>query len=139
MAAKKDRGRFTIKLNENDPTHEAVIRLLEQQRPRGKAQLVVDAILQYMHSPAAATPAESVPHAMSRDEIEAIVLDVLRRQNADRPDSIEAQTLHPGETNAVSALCSEAQKTKETFTTKAPENQEAMALIADTLSAFRGG
>ena len=136
MAAKKDRGRFNIRLNENDPAHEAVIRLLEKQPSHGKAQLVVDALLQYMRGPAAAAPAESAPHAMSRDEIEAIVLDVLRRQNADRQVGSEAQAMHPGEANAARAPRPAA---GEEFNVKTPENQAALALIADTLSAFRGG
>lgn len=31
MGGKKDRERFCIKFNENDPAHDAVIRLLEKQ------------------------------------------------------------------------------------------------------------
>ena len=31
MAEKKDRGRYTLRLNEKDPAHAEVIRVLEQQ------------------------------------------------------------------------------------------------------------
>ena len=34
MGGKKDRERFSIKFNENDPAHDAVIRLLEKQGPQ---------------------------------------------------------------------------------------------------------
>ena len=43
MGGKKDRERFSIKFNENDPAHDAVIRLLEKQGPRSKAQFLVNA------------------------------------------------------------------------------------------------
>lgn len=32
MAEKKDRGRYTLRLNEKDPAHAEVIRVLEQLR-----------------------------------------------------------------------------------------------------------
>ena len=124
-------------MNENDPAHEAVIRLLEKQPSHGKAQLVADALLQYMRGPAALVSAESVPHAMSRDEIEAIVLEVLHRQNADRQVGSEAQAMHPGEANAAPAPSPKAPEKGDQFNVQPPEDQEAMALITDTLSAFR--
>lgn len=70
MAEKKERGRFTIKLNENDPTHEAAIQLLERQPPRTKAQLIVNALVHYMNCPAAA--AATHPDA-GREAIEKAV------------------------------------------------------------------
>ena len=49
MKEKKDRERFSIKFNENDPAHEAVIRLLEKQGPHSKAQFIVNAVLHYVN------------------------------------------------------------------------------------------
>ena len=46
---KKDRERFSIKFNENDPAHEAVIRLLEKQGSHRKAQFIVNAVLHYVN------------------------------------------------------------------------------------------
>lgn len=40
MKEKKDRERFSIKFNENDPAHEAVIRLLEKQGPTARRSLL---------------------------------------------------------------------------------------------------
>lgn len=53
MMQKKDRGKFTIRLNTSDPAHEKVICLLENRRPHIKAQLIVDALLYYAEHHAA--------------------------------------------------------------------------------------
>lgn len=37
---KKDRGRFSIKFNENDPAHQMVIDILEKQGSRKKRSLL---------------------------------------------------------------------------------------------------
>lgn len=49
MAEKKERGRFSIKFNENDSSHAAVIEILEKQGPHSKAQFIANAILHYVH------------------------------------------------------------------------------------------
>ena len=49
MKEKKDRERFSIKFNENDSTHDAVIRLLQKQGPHSKAQFIVNAVLHYVN------------------------------------------------------------------------------------------
>ena len=40
MAEKKDRGRYTLRLNEKDPAHAEVIRVLEQQGHTAMADLL---------------------------------------------------------------------------------------------------
>lgn len=60
MKEKKDRERFSIKFNENDPVHDAVIRLLEKQGSHSKAQFIVNAVLHYINCP------ESPDAAVSR-------------------------------------------------------------------------
>ena len=60
MKEKKDRERFSIKFNENDPAHDAVIRMLEKQGPHSKAQFIVNAVLHYINCP------ESPDAAVSR-------------------------------------------------------------------------
>lgn len=133
MAEKKERGRFTIKLNENDPTHEAAIQLLERQPPRTKAQLIVNALVHYMNCPAAA--AATHPDA-GREAIEKIVREVLRGQaSAGQPDLTPAGTAdsddlsvqpHPRQEGTAAAM-------------QAPADAQTLDLIADTLSAFRSG
>lgn len=133
MAPKKERGRFTIKLNENDPAHEAAIRLLERQPPRSKAQLVVNALLHYMNGPAAAS---AVSSGVSREAIEEIVREVLRGQaSAGQPDLTRADTANSDGPH----VHSQPRQEGVTATTQAPADAQTLDLIAGTLSAFRGG
>ena len=119
MKQKRDRGKFTIKLKENDPEHEKVIRLLESQRPHNKAQFIVDAILYYTEN---YERAENRAPAMDRAAVEAIVYDVLRKQKEEKtPD---AHTDKPKQ--HIAAVQTEA-------------DNEVFSLVADTMSAFRGG
>ena len=67
MGGKKDRERFCIKFNENDPAHDAVIRLLEKQGPRSKAQFLVNAVLHYINCPE--TPDIAIPQTVDRAAI----------------------------------------------------------------------
>lgn len=117
MREKKERGRFTIKLNENDPAHERAIRLLESQRPHSKAQFVVDALLHYTKNHAAAKGREP---AIERAAIEAIVRDILKSSGQDLSAGKIPDRPSPPETSTDS-------------------DGQAFSLISDTLSAFRGG
>lgn len=76
MRAKKDRGRFSIKFNENDPAHSAVIDILEQQGPRQKAQFIANAVLHYIHCPE--TPDIRITQTVDAAFIEKIVLEILK-------------------------------------------------------------
>ena len=123
MKQKRDRGKFTIKLKENDPVHEKVIRLLESQRPHNKAQFIVDAILYYTENREQNHErAENRAPAMDRAAVEAIVYDVLRKQKEDRPPGAHTeepkQHMAAGQTEA---------------------DNEVFSLVADTMSAFRSG
>lgn len=81
MGIKKDRSRFTIKFNENDPTHETVIRLLEKQAPRNKANFIANAILHYIHCPEISdTPIDNVKYIDAKT-VEEIVLRILEQKN----------------------------------------------------------
>lgn len=78
MKEKKDRERFSIKFNANDPAHDAVIRLLEKQGPHSKAQFIVNAVLHYVNCPE--TPDASLPRAVDKAAVEQIVAEILGRQ-----------------------------------------------------------
>ena len=84
MKEKKDRERFSIKFNENDPAHEAVIRLLEKQGPHSKAQFIVNAVLHYVNCKEA--PDISPAQAADKAPIEKIVMEVLSRKNGGQQD-----------------------------------------------------
>ena len=119
MKQKRDRGKFTIKLKENDPVHEKVIRLLESQRPHNKAQFIVDAILYYTENH---ERAENSAPAMDRAAVEAIVYDVLRKQKEEKPP--DEHTDEPKQ--HIAAVQTGA-------------DNEVFSLVTDTMSVFRGG
>lgn len=77
MKEKKDRERFSIKFNENDPAHDTVIRLLEKQGPHSKAQFIVNAILHYVNC--SEMPDISAAQTTDRASIEKIVMEILSR------------------------------------------------------------
>ncbi|MCM1344959.1 MAG: hypothetical protein NC246_14140, partial [Muribaculaceae bacterium] len=79
MEEKKNRERFSIKFNENDPAHAAVIRLLEKQGAHSKAQFIVNAVLHYVNCPKA--PDISLPQAADRASIERIVMEILHSRD----------------------------------------------------------
>ena len=134
MAEKKERGRFSIKFNENDPSHAAVIELLEKQGPHSKAQFIANAILHYVHC--TEMPDIHPVQAVDKAAIEEIVMEILKRQDAGKhgmktedvaqkrpkikPESMEQAV---GETGGY---------VSETM------DESLFSLISDTMSAFRG-
>lgn len=132
MGKKKDRERFSIKFNENDPSHETVIGILEQQGPRQKAQFIANAVLHYIHCPE--TPDITIPQTVDRAAIEEIVVEILGRKETGkkterRPDIgkeyvPESETVKPG-------------KNRDGEQPPKEMNEATLALIADTMSAFR--
>ena len=132
MGGKKDRERFSIKFNENDPAHDAVIRLLEKQRPRSKAQFLVNAVLHYINCPE--TPDIAIPQTVDRAAIEEIVAEILAgkediRQNSSRSDTGRE---HMAERGII-----EPKRRTEKEEPQKEMDQATFALIADTMSAFR--
>lgn len=132
MGKKKDRERFSIKFNENDPSHETVIGILEQQGPRQKAQFIANAVLHYIHCPE--TPDITIPQTVDRAAIEEIVAEILGRKETGkkterRPDirkeyAAESETVKPV-------------KNRDGEQPPKEMNEATLALIADTMSAFR--
>ena len=132
MGKKKDRERFSIKFNENDPSHETVIGILEQQGPRQKAQFIANAVLHYIHCPE--TPDITIPQTVDRAAIEEIVAEILgRKENGKKTErrsdirkeyAPESETVKPGKNRDGEQLSKEM-------------NEATLALIADTMSAFR--
>lgn len=131
MGEKKNRERFSIKFNENDPAHDAVIRLLEKQGPHSKAQFLVNAVLHYINC--REVPDVSLPQTVNRESIEKIVLEVLN------------QNVHPSQSKAADrgtepmekpiSAGSAGKKNMEEMHKEMDEN--TLTLIADTMLAFR--
>ncbi len=132
MGAKKNRERFSIKFNENDPAHAAVIRLLEKQGPHSKAQFLVNAVLHYINCPEA--PEVVIPQETDRTAIEKIVMEILNRR--------EKTSQTTADTGRGAERAWEQGRRKPEKKADGEQPQEEMdemtfALIADTMSAFR--
>ena len=76
MKLKKDRGRFTVRFDMENPDHVRAVEYLERQRDRGKAQYLTDAIRCYEKA-----ETKSFPQT-DRALIEQIVQEYLEKQNA---------------------------------------------------------
>lgn len=134
MAEKKERERFSIKFNEKDKNHRLVIELLEEQPPRSKAQFIVNAVLHYINC--TETPNMSLAQPVNRDEIKAIVLEILNQQEtANKKEDITDKSI------SQKAITSHDMAKTRTAEIKSPDStmdNATLSLIADTLSAFRG-
>ena len=75
MKLKKDRGRFTVRFDMENPDHVRAVEYLERQRDRGKAQYLTDAILCY--EKAEMKSFQQTDRAL----IEQIVQEYLEKQN----------------------------------------------------------
>ena len=133
MGTKKNKGRFSIKFNEHDPAHQAVIDLLEQQGPRQKAQFIANAVLHYIHC--SETPDIHLPQTVDRAAVEAIVLEILNQQRG--RENEESQQSIP--------LGAEEKYTKMPDTDRAVVGMEesidteTLKLISSTMAGFRCG
>lgn len=134
MKEKKDRERFSIKFNENDPAHDAVIRLLEKQGSHSKAQFIVNAILHYVNC--SETPVISAAQTADRAFIEKIVMEILNNRDSGQQDTVngigsrKAIREEPVPTG-LQEQRRDAEPKQETM------DEAAWAMIADTMSAFR--
>lgn len=132
MEAKKNRERFTIKFNENDPAHRKVIEILESQGAHSKAPFIVNAILHYIHCPE--TPDIPVSWLMDKGAVEEMVRGILKEQISEdlKPQADTGQHLESQETPAAALSTEQA-----VLADKTAEENPARALIMNTLSAFR--
>lgn len=134
MNGKKDRERFSIKFNENDPAHDAVIRLLEKQGPHSKAQFLVNAVLHYVNC--TETPDITIPQKVDRAVIEEIVTEFLEMKGFQKGVSYgeNVRGIQEMETETV-----KLEKKADGEQPRKEMDKVTLALIADTMSAFRGG
>lgn len=126
MEKKKTPGRFTIQFNLSDPKQFSVSELLEHQG-RHKAQFIANAVLHYIHCPE--TSDISAPQPVDRELLEAIVLEILNRQNrATQKGSHQAEHVVP---NAPECTNEPQEELEKMF------GKEGIAAIASTLTAFQ--
>lgn len=141
MSGKKDRDRFSIKFNLNDPLHETAVRLLEQQGPRRKAQFIANAVLHYVNCPE--TPESEFGPQVDYSYLETMVLEILKQQRLKEkiPAMIPAlsteQNEEVGKQNEVFAESAESDVERKGLTPLKDVDEMTRALIAETMMSFR--
>ena len=83
MVLKKERRRFSLRFNGNDPVQRTAIELLEQQPPHSKSQYIANALVYYNTHYANDPKPLKVP-VIDRTAIEAIVLEIMQRRAQNR-------------------------------------------------------
>ena len=126
MAAKKERGRFSLRFNISDPIHLATVELLEKQPDHGKAQYIANAVVFYdTHFADDPQPLRAAAPAIDRAAIEAIVREILLQETTITAPVPQERTPEP---EYVPELGEE------------PEADDAiLGLISSTMEAFRQG
>lgn len=142
MAAKKERGRFSLRFNIGDPIHLATVELLEKQPDHGKAQYIANAVVFYnTHFADDPQPlrAAAPPPAIDRAAIEAIVREILRQEarHSEKP----AAACPDAETTT--APVPQERTPEPEYVSELGEEPEAddaiLGLISSTMEAFRQG
>ena len=128
MVEKKDLGKFTIGLNENDPAHQQVIELLNRQGRR-KGQFIVNAVLHYIHCAETPDIPQAAPLAVDKRMIEEVVLRILKEQKKTNPVSGVQQEVSQRKDSEPESLQME--------TAEEVLEKDRIATIANTLAAFR--
>lgn len=142
MSGKKDRDRFSIKFNLNDPLHEAAVRLLEQQGPRRKAQFIANAVLHYVNCPE--RPEFEFGQPVDHSYVETMVLEILQQQGLKERVPVTVPDVDMVPIGAMSRVKKEAaaEQTEvragdEELTVSKDIDEITRALIADTMTSFR--
>lgn len=130
MRSKKDRGRFSIKFNENDPAHRAVIDMLEQQGARQKAQFIANAVLHYIHC--SETPDIRITQTVDAASIEKIVLEILKEQGMGETNARLGQVVSNPVIRKIDEPLNQSKELESGML-----NDEMLEMIAHTMSAFR--
>lgn len=95
MGDKKHPGRFTVQFNLGDPQQARASEILERQG-RQKARFISTAVLHYIHCKE--SPEVAVPPVPDAEEIEKIVLAVLKKHIGENDIYPIPPTLQPEET-----------------------------------------
>ena len=143
MAAKKERGRFSLRFNISDPIHLATVELLEKQPDHGKAQYIANAVVFYdTHFADDPQPLRAAAPAIDRAAIEAIVREILRQETRHSEKPAGA----PVACSDVKITTAPAPQERTPEPEYAPELGEAveaddaiLGLISSTMEAFRQG
>ena len=140
MAAKKERGRFSLRFNISDPIHLATVELLEKQPDHGKAQYIANAVVFYdTHFADDPQPLRAAAPAIDRAAIEAIVREILLQET--RHSEKPAAACPDAETTT--APVPQERTPEPEYAPELGEASEAdaaiLGLISSTMEAFRQG
>ncbi len=132
MGDKKHLGRFTVQFNLGDPQQARTAEILEQQG-RQKARFISTAVLHYINC--TETPEVVLPPAPNAEEIEKIVLAVLKKHTAEDGVSSSPHRPQPQETvspsgRALGPEVADAEDLKELL------GDGGFSAIANTLASF---
>ena len=136
MAAKKERGRFSLRFNIGDPVQRAAVELLELQPPHSKSQYIANAITYYNANFAD----DPQPLKAMTPAIEAIVREIMRQETGQTEKPAPASGVcRMEEGKAASTSNVQAQKPEYIPEVgEAPEIDDVTRnLIASTMAAFR--
>ena len=141
MAAKKERGRFSLRFNIGDPVQRAAVELLELQPPHSKSQYIANAITYYNANFADdPQPLKAMAPVIDRAAIEAIVREIMRQETGQTEKPTPASGVcRMEEGKAASTSNVQAQKPEYIPDVgEAPEIDDVTRnLIASTMAAFR--
>ena len=141
MAAKKERGRFSLRFNIGDPVQRAAVELLELQSPHSKSQYIANAITYYNANFADdPQPLKAMTPVIDRAAIEAIVREIMRQETGQTEKPTPASGVcRMEEGKAASTSNVQAQKPEYIPEVgEAPEIDDVTRnLIASTMAAFR--
>ena len=140
MAAKKERGRFSLRFNISDPIHLATVELLEKQPDHGKSQYIANAVVFYdTHFADDPQPLRAAAPAIDRAAIEAIVREILLQET--RHSEKPAAACPDAETTT--APVPQERTPEPEYVPELGEEPEAddaiLGLISSTMEAFRQG
>ena len=136
MAAKKERGRFSLRFNIGDPVQRAAVELLELQPPHSKSQYIANAITYYNANFADdPQPLKAMAPVIDRAAIEAIVQETGQTEKPTPASGV----CRMEEGKAASTSNVQAQKPEYIPEVgEAPEIDDVTRnLIASTMAAFR--
>lgn len=141
MAAKKERGRFSLRFNIGDPVQRAAVELLELQPPHSKSQYIANAITYYNANFAEdPQPLKAATPAIDRAAIEAIVREIMRQETG-QSKKADSDSCIGWADKEEAAPSSNMQAQEPKYMPKVedvPEIDDATRnLISSTMAAFR--
>lgn len=141
MAAKKERGRFSLRFNIGDPVQRAAVELLELQPPHSKSQYIANAITYYnAHFADDPQPVKAIAPVIDRATIEAIVREIMQQETGQTEKlDLASSVCQVGEEKPTQTPNVQAQESEDIMERgESPRIDDVtLELISSTMAAFR--